>query len=173
MNFKRRVNLPSSPKAETSWALESGDPKWCEWRFRLVVVCSKRTVWPHSIGFPREHCFFGLGPGEEKIQAFKKNYTFFTELAFLSASTRKEVRNFIHSNFGFYYRAVGRSENSGVPVLFGGHNLPLPPPSAIPLSTWKPKWLENSAQVIKWYQSYSLNWQDYAWVPCVLLSMYH
>ena len=23
-----------------------------------------------------------------------------------------------------YYRAVGRSENPGVPVLFGGHNLP-------------------------------------------------
>ena len=23
------------------------------------------------------------------------------------------------------YRAVGRSENPGVPVLFGGHNLPL------------------------------------------------
>ena len=69
---KRWANLPSSPKAETSWALDSGDPKWCEWRFRLVVVCSKRTVWPHSIGFPREHCFFGLGPGDEKIQAFKK-----------------------------------------------------------------------------------------------------
>ena len=24
-----------------------------------------------------------------------------------------------------HYRAVGRSENPGVPVLFGGHNLPL------------------------------------------------
>ena len=23
-----------------------------------------------------------------------------------------------------YFRAVGRSENPGVPVLFGGHNLP-------------------------------------------------
>ena len=23
------------------------------------------------------------------------------------------------------YRAVGRSENPGVPVIFGGHNLPL------------------------------------------------
>ena len=106
---KRWVNLPSSPKAETSWALDSGDPKWCEWRFRLVVVCSKRTVWPHSIGFPREHCFFGLGPGEEKIQAFKKIYFFHRICLFIC--TRKEVRNFIHSTFGFDYRAVGRSEN--------------------------------------------------------------
>ena len=32
--------------------------------------------------------------------------------------------------FGFFvltHRAVGRSENPGVPVLFGGHNLPPPP----------------------------------------------
>ena len=29
-----------------------------------------------------------------------------------------------HTTVTAYTRAVGRSENPGVPVLFGGHNLP-------------------------------------------------
>ena len=36
------------------------------------------------------------------------------------------VKPIIFSLYQSYHRAVGRSENSGVPVLFGRHNLPSP-----------------------------------------------
>ena len=56
---------PSSPNADTSWAFDKGEPKWWECKFRLVVVCSNRTSWPHSTGAPRTHCFLGVGPKQD------------------------------------------------------------------------------------------------------------
>ena len=38
----------------------------------------------------------------------------------MSSETNEKVADFLSS----YVRAVGRSENPGVPVLYGGHNLP-------------------------------------------------
>lgn len=49
---------PSSPNAEISCLSESGDEKWWEWRFLLVVKCCSRIVCPQATGSPLlQACF--------------------------------------------------------------------------------------------------------------------
>ena len=56
--------------------------------------------------------------------------TSFLHLLLILIKVSQQYKKFINSNrpkfsYTVSYRAVGRSENPGVSVLFGGHNLPI------------------------------------------------